>query len=352
MKIFLFLILLYAFFVSIELLGSGFKLLGKDFAESLLATTANPIVGLIIGVLATSLIQSSSTTTSITVGLVAAGGLSLRGAIPIIMGANIGTTITNSIVSMAHINNRKEFKRALAAATVHDFFNILAVIVLFPIEMFFHPIEKLAISLANAIFGIGGMKFMSPLKFATKPTTTALISLIQNPWVLIVLSLLMLFCALFFFVKVMRSLVISKVEVIIDGFLFRNDLTALTLGAVITAIIQSSSITTSLIVPLAGAGILTLRKIYPYTLGANLGTTITALLAAMITMNISALTVALSHIVFNIFGILIFFPLKRLPLALASGFANLAVRSRKTIIIAVGTYFLLYLLPIIYLILR
>ena len=118
---------LYAFLVSIGLMGAAFKIFGKGVANQLMTMTANPLVGLFTGILATTLVQSSSTTTSITVGLLAAGSLTIEGAIPIIMGANIGTSVTNTLVSMGHITRPEEFKRALAGATVHDFFNLIAV---------------------------------------------------------------------------------------------------------------------------------------------------------------------------------------------------------------------------------
>ena len=89
--------LLYGFFLGLDLMGLGFKLFGEGFAEMLLEQTANPLVGLFAGILATSLVQSSSTTTSMTVALVAAGGLTIEGAIPIIMGANIGTSATKEV---------------------------------------------------------------------------------------------------------------------------------------------------------------------------------------------------------------------------------------------------------------
>lgn len=95
--------LLYLFFISIGLIGDAFKLTGKGFAESLLQTTADPLVALFIGILATAVMQSSSTTTSIVVGMVGGGVLSVANAIPIIMGANIGTSVTNMLVSVGHI---------------------------------------------------------------------------------------------------------------------------------------------------------------------------------------------------------------------------------------------------------
>ena len=126
--------LLFLFLVSIQLVGDSFKLFGRDLAEKVFEYTNHPITGLFIGIFATSLVQSSSTTTSIVVGLVGASaigvaggkGLSVENAVPIIMGANVGTSVTNTIVSIGHIARGNEFKRAFAAATVHDFFNLLS----------------------------------------------------------------------------------------------------------------------------------------------------------------------------------------------------------------------------------
>ena len=136
LKIFGVVLSLYLFLVGIKGLSSGIKNLGGDFAKEIMTTTSDPILALFIGILATTLFQSSSTTTSIIVGMVSGGAVSLAGAIPMIMGANIGTTVTNTIVSIGHINRNNEFKRAFSASTIHDFFNILAVIILLPIEIY------------------------------------------------------------------------------------------------------------------------------------------------------------------------------------------------------------------------
>ncbi|MGB5159487.1 MAG: Na/Pi symporter, partial [Thermoanaerobaculia bacterium] len=127
--------LLFGFFVGLDMMGLSFKLFGKGFAEALIERTSNPFVGLFVGLLATTLVQSSSTTTSMIVALVAAGALTIEGAIPMIMGANIGTSVTNTLVSLAHVTRREEFQRAFAGATVHDFFNWMAVLILLPLEL-------------------------------------------------------------------------------------------------------------------------------------------------------------------------------------------------------------------------
>ncbi|MEJ2004323.1 MAG: Na/Pi symporter, partial [Cyclobacteriaceae bacterium] len=118
-------------------MGDSFNNLGREVAESIITATSNPFIGLFIGLLVTALIQSSSTTTSMIVALVASGSITLANAVPMIMGANIGTTLTSTIVSLGYIAKREEFKRAIAAGTVHDFFNILTVLILFPLEYCF-----------------------------------------------------------------------------------------------------------------------------------------------------------------------------------------------------------------------
>ncbi|MEA3307332.1 MAG: Na/Pi symporter, partial [Elusimicrobiota bacterium] len=159
----------YLFLVSIGLISAAFKGFGKGFAENLLKTTANPFIALFIGVLATSIIQSSSTTTSLVVGMVSSGIIPIAGAIPIVMGANIGTTVTNTIVSLGHITQKEEFKRAISGAAIHDFFNIMVVAILFPLEIMTGFLEKSATYLSQQFLNYGGLTFTSPLKAITKP---------------------------------------------------------------------------------------------------------------------------------------------------------------------------------------
>lgn len=340
----------YLFLLSIKLLGHSFKLFGRGFAEGMIEMTSNPFAGLLIGIVATSLIQSSSTTTSIVVGLVAGNALSLYNAVPIIMGANIGTTITNTLVSMGHITNRIEFRRAFAASIVHDFFNICAVIVIFPIEIHTHLIARTAAYLQRNFAGMGGMKVFNPLKLIIDPAIDGLDHLLSyvpyTKFVMMAVSLIVLFIALTVLIKTIRSLVLSKIEIIINSYLFRNDFTGFTIGAMMTAVVQSSSVTTSLIIPLSGAGIVSLRQLFPYTMGANIGTTVTAILAALATQSDVAVTVAFSHLCFNIFGILIFYPLKFIPIRLAELVGMKASQSRKHLIIIVIGYLLFYFIPI------
>ncbi|MFH1687809.1 MAG: Na/Pi symporter [bacterium] len=321
--------LLYLFILSIMLLGASFKLFGKEFAEAIFHSTSNPVMGLMIGVLTTAIIQSSSTTTSIVVGLVASGVLTFEGAIPMVMGANIGTSITNIIVSLGHLNREQEFRRAFCGSMLHDFFNVCSVIVLLPLEIHFGLIRRSALSLGSLFSGFGGMTFTSPLKAVTKPVSSWILHTSGDSGLVgVIISLLLLFVALKYIVKVLRSLVLARVERFFQTYVFRTPILAFLLGVAITALVQSSSITTSIIVPLLGAGILSYIQVYPYLLGANVGTTVTAFLASFVTGSPQAVSVAFAHLVFNIYGIAIFWPLKRIPIWLAVKLSDLTMKSK------------------------
>merc|ERR1719456_901739 len=103
---------LYIFLVGLGLMGTAFKVLGGKGAGNMYDAVENPIGGLMTGILSTVLVQSSSTSTSVVVTMVGAGQLSVKNGIPIIMGANIGTSVTNTIVSMGHIGSQIELQRA------------------------------------------------------------------------------------------------------------------------------------------------------------------------------------------------------------------------------------------------
>ncbi len=333
---------LYLFLLGIELLSCSLKGFGTGFARMLISTTANPFTGLFIGMLATVIIQSSSVTTSITVGFVAAGTITVTNAIPIVMGANIGTTITCVIASFGHFSVEKEFSKAFPAAIVHDIFNILSVAVFLPIEILFHPIERLSLFLTNFLLGKEGLTFRSPLDKIIDPVSKRIMNLFgEHYMILAVASMILVVFAITFFVKVLRRTSAEKFESLIDRYLFRNALTAGLLGLGLTAFVQSSSITTSLVVSLVGTQLTTIEKVFPYTLGANLGTTVTAILAALVTGNVNAITVALCHSIFNAFGITLWYPLRKIPLSLAKKLGNLSGKKRLLAFIYIIAIFII-----------
>ena len=351
--------LLYLFLTGVELLSGGFKTMGAGFVDGLFEGVSNPVAGLFVGLLATVLVQSSSVSTSVIVGLVASGVVGADEAVPMIMGANLGTTVTNTLASLGHMRRDMEFRRAFAAATVHDFFNILAVIVFLPLELATGYLSSTAGWITEQVIGSSGAEFNSPLKAAVKMPAGWVKDLLSGVgaggnWMgglMILIGLMFIFLALAYITRNMRLLVADRVEAAINRTLGAGSgLVAILLGAIITVSVQSSSITTSVLVPLAASGVLTLENIYPVTLGANVGTTVTALLAALATGNPAAVTVAVVHTLFNVSGIALFYPiraLRRIPLRLAAGLADVAAERRSTAIVyALGMFVVIPLIGV------
>jgi len=336
-KVLAIIIILYTFLLSISLMSHAFKGFGSGFAETLIMTTSDPLIGFFVGLLATSIIQSSGTVTSTIVAFVASGALSVTCAIPIIMGANIGTTVTNTLVALGHFNRREEFKRALTCSTMHDFFNLLTAAVLLPLEMTTHYLERTAGFLAARFCNFSGMNVKNPLDFIIKPSVKAIdgifIDFIHLPvkiasFFMLILALTVLFLSLIYGMKIMRSLIIGRTEAILNNILGRNAALVMIMGMLFTGLVHSSSVTTAMLVPIVASGVLSVENAFPITLGANLGTTFTAILASL-TGNLAAVTIAFAHLIFNLTGIVIFYPIKamrRIPLFLAEKMGDIAHR--------------------------
>lgn len=355
----LFVLMLYLFLGAIDLFGLAMKMAGSETADKLFNGLENPFAGLAVGILATALVQSSSVTTSIVVGMVGLGNMELSHAIPIVMGANIGTSITCALVSLGHVTQNEAFRRAFAGATVHDIFNLLTVLILFPLELATGYLAHSAQWCVDSLHKLGawlslsgpGGGFHSPIKSAVKKLAHAIawcveegLSL-QSKWlaaVLVLLAVVMIVGSLIVITKNMRLLMADRIEQWLNRVLGRNGTLGLLIGAVVTAIVQSSSITTSLLIPMFGAGVLKLEAGFPIMLGANIGTTITAMLAASVA-GPAGFTIAMVHLLFNLSGTLIFFPLRfmrRIPIGLAEALADLAVRNRVWVAIYLVGVFL------------
>ncbi len=332
--------LIYTFLVGVSSLESGIKVMGADTQESLFASVSNPIAGLFIGILGTVLVQSSSASTSIIVGLVGTGALGVGDAVPMVMGANIGTTVTNTLVALAHMRQSEEFKRAFAAATVHDFFNLMSVCILLPVEISTGVLSTLAEKISGKLVGSAGSEWKSPIKKWVKEPVSWLKDLgdaigakgnILGTF-LVIVGLVIILLSLAYITKNMRQLVADRIEASLNKVLGTGaGMVAMVLGLLITISVQSSSITTSIMIPLAAAGVVTLRNIYPVTLGANVGTTITALLAALAASRPEALTVGIVHTLFNVGGIALLYPIpgvRDIPIRAAENLARIAVERR------------------------
>ena len=347
--------LLFVFLVGVRGLGGGFRLLGEDLIQSFFTATENPFMGLLVGLLATTVVQSSSVTTAMIVGLVAApeNPLPLLNAVPMVMGANIGTTVTATIVALGHIGRREEFERAFPVAICHDVFNYLAVLVLLPLELFTGFLQSTAGWLTGSLGNFGGFVYRSPLSTVLglglapiSAVNEALFTTEGSQAVfLIMVSGFLIFGALFFIVKVMSGAVQSRVESAVNKALGVNAVVSILIGVLVTIMVQSSSITTSLLVPLAGAGLLRLERAFPVTLGANIGTTVTGFLAAMAVTGVNAtagLQIALVHLFFNLSGTLMIYPIpavRNIPLRISRRITRLAVRSRRLTLVGIGLLF-------------
>lgn len=333
--------LLYLFLVGVKLLEGGIKGLGEDYTDALFDSVSNPLAGLFVGILATVLVQSSSVTTSTIVGLVASGVIRVETAVPMIMGANIGTTVTNTLVSLTHARQTEQFRAAFTAATMHDFFNVIVVIVLLPLEILTGFLSKTAALIAHVLVneGVGG-SFDSPIKAAVGWVASAIQDVVErviaNETVLSVvgigLAIALIFFTLSFITKNMRLLVADRIERTLNAALARSGMVGIVVGALVTIAVQSSSITTSILIPLVASGLLLVRNAYPITLGANIGTTITALLAALAAGTVDSLTIAFTHTIFNIAGILLIFPwlkIRYVPVIMAEKLADIAIKRKS-----------------------
>lgn len=332
------LLLVYVILLAVSVIGDGFKLATGEHAITLFEFAQNPVLGLIIGMTATALIQSSSTVTSIIVAMVA-GGLPIGIAIPMVMGANIGTSVTNTIVSLGHITNKKEFQRAFSAATVHDFFNMLCVLIFLPLEIAFSILEKISGVIIGWLDQVqtSGTSF-NPVKAMTEPFAEKLTSLVSplsdvmGGIILVISGVSLIIFAITFMGKTMKSLMVGKAKNILHHAIGKGPLSGIFSGALVTVMVQSSSTTTSLVVPLVGNGVLNTRDIYPFTLGANIGTCITAIIASLAVNGefaLFALQIALVHLIYNVLGVVVVFGnkfLREIPLKMAE---SLSVRVAK-----------------------
>jgi len=374
---------LYFFLLGLELLGTAAKVIGGCAAGALFGDDTNPIAGLMIGILATVLVQSSSTTTSIIVSLVSAGTVEVKAAIYMIMGANIGTSVTNTIVAMGQMGDGDQLERAFSGATVHDMFNFMSVGILLPVELITGYLYYLTKAMVEDATVRDDEKWEGPLKKIVSPLAKKIIIANKNVikyvatgldknkdpvescdqfypatcdgsatyanckvgligcnkdtdecplffsdgatqkddevsgGVVLFLALVMLTVCLIGLITVLQKLLLGMSTRVIYKATNLPGVLSILVGTGITLLVQSSSITTSTLTPLVGMGVIQLEDMLPLTLGANIGTTFTGLLASLVSDKIDALQVALAHLFFNITGIIIFYPIpfmRKIPL--------------------------------------
>ena len=350
---------IWVLITAVSAIGSGFGIAVGDRAADIFQFAQNPFVGLMIGVLATVLTQSSSTTTSITVGMVA-GGLPIEIAIPVLFGANIGTTVTSTLVSLGLSGDKVMFRRGFAAASVHDMYNLIAALIFFPLEWLFAPLQRssawLSEQLAGESAGPVGVLFDglgAAVSVVTEPGVTLLewavspLGAVAGGVTLIVVGVLLILAVISFIGKMLKALLVGTAQKMFHNAIGRGPLSGVASGTLVTVLVQSSSTTTSLAVPLAATGKFSLRQIFPFVVGANIGTTVTALIAAFGFSGAEgqvALQAAFVHLLYNVFAALLIMGvpgLRTLPIKAASLLARLGTENKLYVIGWVAGIFLI-----------
>jgi sodium-dependent phosphate cotransporter len=320
------------FMFSIDLLTMSMVRMNNQLAEDLFQATNNPFVGLFVGLLMTALIQSSSTVTAMIVAVVASGNLSLMQAVPLVMGANIGTTITSTLVAFSFIMKKGEFRKALSAGVLHDIFNILTVIILLPLEIYFGFLSKSAIFLTTTFFDQNqnyDVQYTYNILF-TRPLTNWVVDFINSPVISLVLAVILIFVSIKFLSVTVFQTFVSKNYNNLSKHIFKQPYIAFLYGMFFTAAVQSSTVTTSLIVPAVANRKVSLVKVFPFIIGANIGTTITAAIAAIYKTE-AAISLAIVHFLFNFLGALFFMPysgIRNIPVKIATFLGKESVNSR------------------------
>uniref|UniRef100_H2ZBY4 Uncharacterized protein n=1 Tax=Ciona savignyi TaxID=51511 RepID=H2ZBY4_CIOSA len=416
---------LYIFICSISMLGDAFQILAGKTAGEIFSNDSflsNPLTGLILGVLVTVLVQSSSTSTSIVITMVASGILEVHIAIPIIMGSNIGTSVTNTIVALSQSVDKNEFRRAFAGATVHDIFNLLSVLVFLPIEVASGYLEITTQAIIDSFHIQGGTDAPEMLTVITDPLVNGIVQInksvitlaaqgtplepessIIKIWcdqikadrtnrchtiskflsdhsrsnechsyflfantglsdveagvILLFVSLIILSSCLIIMVKVLSTLMHGPASRIIKKVIntkFRRPFGWVTgylsilVGAGLTFLVQSSSVFTSILTPLVGIGVISVERMYPLTLGANIGTTTTGIFTALASEPARleySLQLALVHLFFNLSGIVLWYPipiLRRVPIRGAKALGNITSEYRWfAVIYMISAFFII-----------
>jgi sodium-dependent phosphate cotransporter len=325
---------LLLFIFAIDLLTVSIGKVNSGLALEILQATKNPFISLFIGLLLTALIQSSSTVTASLVAIVASGNLTLQQAVPIVLGANIGTTLTSTLVSLSYLMDNKEFRRALSAGISHDFFNILTVILLFPLEIYFGFLSKMAAHIAD-LFAADN-SFEGPIvynRIFTRSLSEWIAIQIDSTLVTVILSIALVFFAIKVLSTAMYKTFVKDSFEEVNKVIFQKTGLAFFYGTFFTAAVQSSTVTTSLIVPLVASKKVTLAKAFPFIIGANIGTTITAVIASIYKPE-AAIALALVHVLFNSFGALIFLPfasIRKIPVWLSNCMAKISMKHRVVV---------------------
>ncbi len=357
---------IFTIIVGINLILDGVYNVGTSSTSRMYDLARDPFIGLLIGVLATALVQSSTTTTTLTVAAVGAGLVSVPVAIPIIMGANIGTTMTALLVSFSYVGERREFKKAFTTAAMHLWFNTLVVLVMMTIESLFHPLQSLSGYLADRVLGAGDTTVPTTHIVATivEPFirligTHGLFGMVGNDSIATMLAVVTGTVFILVSIRVMSYqlsiITAASAHSLLDMFSgpeedrranVKTNVFGFGVGVLFTVMVTASAVTISSMQPFAVTQSLKRRAILAVILGANVGTTLTATMATFAIVGVHgafALQAALVHVSLNLIGAIIVMCLPQLGntiIRLAEESANIAAQSYTRAIVTILGVFL------------
>lgn len=285
------------------------------------------MAGLAAGIFATTLLQSSTLSSMLIVTAASTGVITPEVAIATVLGANLGTTFTPCVASFFFLRSREEFRITQEVAAQHFWFNALGVLTVLPLELAFHPLEKIT---ANIELGN-----ISKLPVSMDVGTFA--------WWKLALGLVLLAAGMHW-VKRRSALLIRGVgHPFLDRTNGTGDAIGLLTGVAMTAAMRHSSATVVTVQSMAASRSISRTHRMCVILGANIATTLSAVLAALVLNSPVALQVAMVHLLFNLFGTLIVLlvpPARNLIDFLARGTAAVAAYSYVLTAIGIAVFWL------------
>ncbi|WP_096460263.1 Na/Pi symporter [Corynebacterium suranareeae] len=353
--------------IGINLILDGVYGFGTFSTTQMYQVAKDPLIGVLIGILATALVQSSTTTTTLTVTAVGTGIVSVPVAIPIILGANIGTTITAMLVAFSYMGERREFKQAFTVAAMHVWFNVLVVMFLFIVEQLFHPFRTISGAIATQITEQtgGSLPTSDVMTKVFEPLIeilgmNGLIGLIDNQSIAAVVCLIVGTLFILFAVRAMssqiRTITAATVTSIMDKVInpenspkarILSNFWSFILGILFTLMVTASSVTVASMQPVAVSGVVKQKPLLGVILGANVGTTVTAMFATFAIVNDQgefAIQAALIHVIVNLTGALMVLCIPQLANAivhLSEKTARFAARSYSVTVATIGSLYIL-----------
>ncbi|ETN72070.1 sodium-dependent inorganic phosphate transporter [Necator americanus] len=369
----------------------------------------DPISAVVVGMLATVVLQSATTTTNVLVGMVAADLITVHEAIPVMIGSELGGTLVNAIVSLAYSARPEQFRRAFAAATLGDVFNICCIFVILPLELATGFIEEISWLIVDPLIAEQGISFKT-LDLLTDPVNRMILEVNEEElrnatidddyfapdhsfvyrcvfkngsriykcpythlfayssfsdsligWIVLIISIAVLvFCLIgivyLIQLNLFQTLLKGPLAKYVRGLLSREcpgkwrpctGYSVMLVGLLITLAIQSNNIFNSSLTPLVGSGVITLEQMYPLILGANIGGSSSAVLAALTADGSrfeKTLHMAVCQVMYNIIGTFMFYLIpwtRKLPTFLARRLGEITDQYRWFMVVFILVFFVL-----------